>query len=87
MENLSTSCALSEDDVGESEMDMVFVEGNEHITVKERINSCCKPRYQVRKLKNKGAIMVLAWNFLVTSVFLLHQLSDTGELQLLQHML
>ena len=69
MANLSTSCVLSEDEVGESEIDMVFVEGNEDITVKERIILCCKPKYQVRKLNNKGAIIVLTWNFLVTSVF------------------
>ena len=30
---------------------------------------CCKPTYQMRRLKNKGAILVLFWNYLVMSVF------------------
>ena len=35
----------------------------------EHALQCCKPSYQIRKLKNKGAIMILIWNFLVVSVF------------------
>ena len=30
---------------------------------------CCKPIYQMRKLKNKGAVVVIVWNFLVASVY------------------
>ena len=30
---------------------------------------CCKPTYQLRKLENKGAIIVIAWNFLAASVY------------------
>ena len=29
---------------------------------------CCKPTYQMRKLKNKGAIVVLVWNFFIVTV-------------------
>ena len=38
------------------------------ITLSKRIKICCTPKYQPRKLKNKGAILVLVWNFLVTNV-------------------
>ena len=32
-------------------------------------NNCFKSLYQRRKLKNKGAIVVIIWNYLVTSLF------------------
>ena len=31
-------------------------------------SNCCKSLYQRRKLKNKGAIVVIIWNYLVTSL-------------------
>ena len=34
----------------------------------EKAASCCKPNYRMRKLRNKGAIIILMWNFLVMSV-------------------
>ena len=34
----------------------------------EHALQCCKPSYRIRNLKNKGAIMILVWNFLVVSV-------------------
>ena len=30
---------------------------------------CCEPTYQLRKLNNKGAIIVITWNFLAASVY------------------
>ena len=39
-------------------------------TVREKLKECFKPRYRVRRVKNKGAILVLVWSFLVTSLFL-----------------
>ena len=40
---------------------------NEH---HHNFKSCCKPAcYRPRRVKNKGALLVLAWNFLVISVF------------------
>ena len=38
------------------------------ITAKERLQICCRPTYKLRKVKNKGAILVLIQNFLITSV-------------------
>ena len=37
----------------------------------ERIyfKACCKPTYRVKWLKNKGAILIIIWSYLVTSVF------------------
>ena len=41
-------------------------------------NNCCKSLYQRRKLKNKGAIVVIVWNYLVTSLanYLVNYASD-----------
>jgi hypothetical protein len=36
---------------------------------KQQIMIHCKPTYRIRKLKNKGAIVVLVWNFFIASVF------------------
>lgn len=33
------------------------------------IKSCCKPTYRVKWIKNKGAILIILWNYLVTNVF------------------
>ena len=39
------------------------------LTVREKLKECFKPRYRVRRVKNKGAILVLIWNFLVISLY------------------
>ena len=77
----STSCALSHDSEGVSmdsatesdsihcRPDITLLECDDsEITLSKRIKICCTPKYQPRKLKNKGAILVLVWNFLVTNV-------------------
>ena len=46
----------------------VSVESGE-LTTKERFSICCKPSFQMRKLKNRGAILVLIWSFLCVSFF------------------
>ena len=38
-------------------------------SVGDRLKMCCRPTYRMWKLKNKGAILILVWNFLVISVF------------------
>ena len=73
----STSCALSDDEVSvsdttnsRSESTVIRRESSDsEITFCEHLKICCKPKYQPRKLKNKGAILVLVWSFLVTTVF------------------
>ena len=37
--------------------------------IKGLLRQCLKSRYQVRQLKNKGAILIVFWNFLVWSVY------------------
>ena len=39
------------------------------ITTMERLQLCCKPSYKPRRVKNKGAILVLVWNYLIMTVF------------------
>ena len=38
------------------------------LTTKERLRIWCKPSFQLRKLKTKGAILVLIWNYFCISV-------------------
>ena len=40
-----------------------------NIMSKEQIKRCFKISYKIRKLKNKGALMVLTWTFLMASVY------------------
>ena len=66
----STSCASTEGEElsypGNRSTD--GLQGSNNISISERIKICLKPRYQMKKLKNKGAILVLVLNFLVTCV-------------------
>ena len=42
---------------------------NQEITKKDQLSACCNvKRYQIRKVKNKGAVLVLAISYLVTSI-------------------
>ena len=38
------------------------------LTTRERLRICCKPSFHLRRLKNKGAILVLIWNCFCSSV-------------------
>ncbi len=40
-----------------------------HCTRTKLLDTCCKYSYQIRKLENKGALIVLIWSYLVTSLF------------------
>ena len=40
----------------------------DEVTTKEQLKLCCKPRYKIRRVKTKGAILVLIWNFLASFV-------------------
>ena len=42
---------------------------SEGFSTKERLQVCCKPTYQMRKVKNKGGILVLIWAFLLMSAY------------------
>jgi dipeptide/tripeptide permease len=41
----------------------------DEITSKEYLQTCFRISYRMRKLKTKGAILVLMWSFMVTGVF------------------
>ena len=38
------------------------------LATKERLIICCKPSYRLTRIKSKGAILVLVWSYLCTSV-------------------
>ena len=39
------------------------------VSLKERLKLLCKPTYKIRRVKTKGALLVLAWNFIAANVF------------------
>ena len=41
------------------------------VTTKERLQLCCKPTYRLRRVKSKGAILVLICNYLIMNEFYL----------------
>ena len=47
------------------------------ITTKERLQLCCKPTYQLRRVKSKGAILVLICNCLIMNEYYLLSQYDT----------
>ncbi len=50
-------------------MEDVLQLSNRFCSAGDRLKICCRPTYQARKLKNKGALLILVWNCLVMSVF------------------
>ncbi len=50
---------------------------NQGITTKDKLSTCCNVKhYQIRRVKNKGAILILIISYLVTST--LYFLADTA---------
>ena len=41
----------------------------DEISTKEQLKICCKTSYKMRRVKTKGAILVLVWNLLVITTF------------------
>ena len=39
------------------------------ITTFERLQLCCKPTYKPRRVKNKGVILILVWNYMIMSIY------------------
>ncbi len=59
--------------VSESEsLEDVLQLSNRSYSAGNRLKMCCRPSYRIRKLKNKGAILLLVRNYLVLSVFYYH---------------
>ena len=49
------------------------------LTTKERLSIYCKPSFRLRRLKNKGAILVLIWSYLCFSVLYFYQKTSEGN--------
>ena len=64
----SIPCTLEEKATMSVELDASF----EPLT-EDYLRAYCKPAYRVKWLKNKGAILILIWNYLVFSVYYLLQ--------------
>ena len=48
---------------------MEHISSQKGVHNEEKVKLCCKPSYQIRKLRNKGAIIILVWNFLAISTY------------------
>ena len=49
-------------------MEQTSLLGDSEPSINKQCLICCKPIYRIRKLKNKGAIAILVWNFFLVSV-------------------
>ena len=43
------------------------------LTRQEQLKICCKPTYRLRRLRNRGAILLLVWNYLIITMFFVNQ--------------
>ncbi len=50
-------------------MEDVLQLSNRSYSAGDKLKMCCRPTYRIRKLKNKGALLILVWNCLVINVF------------------
>ena len=58
--------------------------GSSELTTKERLSICCKPSFQLRRLKNKGAILVLICSFFCATFFQFYwQIADHNGIEFL----
>ena len=58
--------------------------GSSELTTKERLGICCKPSFQLRRLKDKGAILVLICSFFYAIFFQFHwQTADQNGIEFL----
>ena len=42
---------------------------SDDISMQEQLKIICKPTYRMRRLRNRGAIMLLVWNYLIASIY------------------
>ena len=73
MESDSNMAVSTESAASTSEsMEDILQLSNRSYSAGDRLKTCCRPSYRIRRLKNKGAILILVWNYLVLSVFYYH---------------
>ena len=61
---------------GESEAplhNVASLEGRGVLTRQEQLKICCKPTYRMRRLRNRGAILLLVWNYLITAQYFVRE--------------
>ena len=73
MSSKSTSGSLSADELLESNsqecksnVDSSFE--YDKVTIHDRLKMCFRPKYRMRKVTNRGAVLIVVWNLLVTTV-------------------
>ena len=50
-------------------MSELTASSDDSLMIAHIIKSCCKPTYRIKWLKNKGAILIIMWSYLVMNVF------------------
>ena len=59
---------MSSDSVSTS-LDDILESGRRVTSKGQQFCDCCKSTYKLRKLKNKGALLVLVWTFMIVIIF------------------
>ncbi len=67
MEN-NSKVVGSESESNSGSMEDILQLSNRSHSARDRSKICCRPSYRMRRLKNKGATLILAWNHLVLCV-------------------
>ena len=75
---LLSSPMVHDQEITSTSLEDVELSINDRVTYKEYCKECFRPLCQVRKVKSKGAILVIIWQFLTVSVsyLALHNLSE-----------
>ena len=47
--------------------------GSDVLTRQEQLKICCRPTFRMRRLRNRGAILLLVWIYLVTTPYFINQ--------------
>ncbi len=54
---------------GSAQSSIATINDDHELSIMEKMRECFKPRYQPRTIKNKGALLVLIWSFLVSAMY------------------
>ena len=53
---------------GNQSLEHISLPIDDSISIKEQLKMYCKPTYKMRRVRSRGAILILVWNFLVISM-------------------
>ena len=69
MNDDTESCHNLEPLINQGDTSPIKIASDHEFSIKEKARECFKPRYQPRRVKNRGAILVLIWSFLASAMY------------------